>query len=310
MSTSTSRETDVLVVGAGPAGLTLACELRRRGVACRLIDEYAEFPRTSRALGLQARTLEVFDDMGVVEPIIAQGATIFGITFLQGERVVSTVKLRLDRRTRPDQPYRGVVILNQAKVEGILRDWLGALGGTVERSRELVALHEEADAVVATVNEPATGAWEEVRAAYLLGCDGAHSFVRKALGLTFAGSTYPEHFLLADAEVDGDDLPRDTAVAWLNEEGMLAAFPLPESRLYRLFAVVYPDEKGEVPAASLEVFRRLFAERAGGAGVRLSNPIWLSNFRVNRRMVDRYRKGRGFVAGDAAHIHSPSGGRA
>ena len=132
-------------MGAGPAGLTLACELRRRGVSCRLIDQYSEFPITSRALGIQARTLEVFDDMGVVEPIISQGASLYGVTFLQGERTVATVKLGLDRRARPDQPYRGVVILNQAKVEEVLRERLASLGGAVERSRGLVSFHEVDD---------------------------------------------------------------------------------------------------------------------------------------------------------------------
>ena len=309
MSNPPSSDTGVLIVGAGPAGLTLACELRRRGVACRLIDKYAEFPVTSRALGIQARTLEVFDDMGVVEPIIAQGAAVYGVTFMQGERTVATVKLRLDRRARPDQPYRGIVVLNQAKVEEALRSRLGALGGAVERSRELVEFHEEADAVVATVKDAASGAVEQVRAAYLVGCDGAHSFVRKALGLTFEGSAYPEHFVLGDMEAQGGDLPLDTAVAWLNEEGMVASFPFPELGLRRLIAVVYPDASGEVPEASIELFQQLLTERAAGAGVRLSKPVWLSNYRVNRRMVDHYRRGRAFVAGDAAHIHSPSGGQ-
>jgi 2-polyprenyl-6-methoxyphenol hydroxylase-like FAD-dependent oxidoreductase len=274
-----------------------------------LIDKYAEFPVTSRALGLQARTLEVFDDMGIVDAIIARGASVYGVTFLQGERVVATVKLRLDRGARPDQPYRGVVILNQAEIEGVMRDRLGVLGGAVERSRELVAFREEADGVIATVSDVENGGTEQIRAAYLVGCDGAHSFVRKALGFTFAGETYPEHFVLGDMEVDGD-LPLDTAVAWLNEEGMLASFPFPEFGLRRLIAVVYPDAAGEVPKASLELFGRLIAERAGeDVGLRLSNPVWLSNFGVNRRMVDHYRKGRAFVAGYAAHIHSPSGGQ-
>ena len=309
MENSPDSETEVLIAGAGPVGLTLACELRRRGVSCRLIDKYAEFPITSRALGIQARTLEVFDDMGVVDPIIAQGAAIYGITFLQGERTVATVKLRLDHRARPDQPYRGVVVLNQAKVEEALRERFGFLGGAVERSRELVEFHEEADVMVATVRDAVTGETEQVRAAYLVGCDGAHSFVRKALGLSFEGSAYPEHFVLGDMEAEDGDLPLDTAVAWLDEQGMLASFPFPEIGLRRLIAVVYPDDKGEVPEASLELFQRLLAERAGDTRVRLSNPVWLSNYRVNRRMVDHYRKGRAFVAGDAAHIHSPSGGQ-
>lgn len=117
MSISAKQDLSILIVGAGPAGLTLACELRRRGVSCRLIDRYSEFPITSRALGIQARTLEVFDDMGVVEPIISQGASVYGVTFLHGERTVATVTLGLDRRARPDQPYRG----EHTRVEGRLR---------------------------------------------------------------------------------------------------------------------------------------------------------------------------------------------
>ena len=309
MSINATQDLGILIVGAGPVGLTLACELRRRGVSCRLIDRYSEFPITSRALGIQARTLEVFDDMGVVEPIISQGASLYGVTFLQGERAVATVKLGLDRRARPDQPYRGVVILNQAKVEEVLRERLASLGGAVERSRELVSFHEVEDSMVATVRDTVTGETEEVHASYLVGCDGAHSFVRKALGLTFKGEAYPEHFVLGDMKAEGGDLPMDTSVAWLDESGMLASFPFPETGLRRLFAVVYPDEAGMVPEASLELFQRLLAERAGDSRVRLYDPVWLSNFGVNRRMVDHYRKGRAFVAGDAAHIHSPSGGQ-
>ena len=309
MTKASGSDTDVLIVGAGPVGLTLACELRRRGVSCRLIDKHSEFPSTSRALGIQARTLEVFDDMGVVEPIISRGATVYGATFLQGERTLATVKLGLERRKRPDQPYRGIVVLNQARVEETLRERLGTLGGVVERSRELAGFYETADGVVATVSNTATAQTEEIHAAYLVGCDGAHSYVRKALGLTFEGSAYPEHFVLGDVEAEGGDLPLDTTLAWLHEDGMLVSFPFPEIGLRRLFAVVYPDEKGEVPEASLELFRRLLAERAGNARVRLRNAVWLSNYKVNRRMVNHYRKGRTFVAGDAAHIHSPSGGQ-
>jgi 2-polyprenyl-6-methoxyphenol hydroxylase-like FAD-dependent oxidoreductase len=171
--------------------------------------------------------------MGVVEPIISRGATVYGATFLQGERTLATVKLGLERRKRPDQPYRGIVVLNQARVEETLRERLGTLGGVVERSRELAGFYETADGVVATVSNTATGQTEEIHAAYLVGCDGAHSYVRKALGLTFEGSAYPEHFVLGDVEAEGGDLPLDTTLAWLHEDGMLVSFPFPEIGLRR-----------------------------------------------------------------------------
>ncbi len=308
MNSLSNNDTHVLIAGAGPTGLTLACELRRRGVACRIIDKYAEFPIASRATNIHARTLEVFDDIDVVDSIIALAAKVVGATYLRGGRVVATTKVYSDPETYPDRPYYGEVLLNQAKVEKVLRDRLAALGGAVERSRELVGFREEENGIVATVAQAGTGETEQIRAAFLVGCDGAHSFVRKALGLTFAGEAYPDHWVLGDMQIDGD-LPRDTIINWVNDEGLLAALPFPEPKLWRLGAIIYPDAAGEVPEASLELFQRLLVERAGDTRTRLSNPIWVANFRVHHRMVDHYRKGRSFVAGDAAHIHSPVGGQ-
>jgi len=304
----TEARTDVLIAGAGPAGLTLACELRRRGVDCRLIDRFLEYPVTSRALGCQPRTLEVFDDLGIVQQVLAEGQTILGANFYRGDALVGKFRLQMDATGHPDTPYLGILVQNQAVTERILRERLSALGGEVERGQELRDFREVEGGVVADVADVRMGAVRQIRARWLVGCDGAHSLVRKALGLTFEGNTYPEHLVLADVELEAG-LPKDATSIWINEEGMLAAFPFPESRLWRLAAVVKPDGAGEVPAASLELFQQLFAERAGSTRVRPTKAIWLSNFKVNRRMVNHYRKGRVFVAGDAAHIHSPSGGQ-
>jgi len=141
-----------------------------------------------------------------------------------------------------------------------------------------------------------------------VGCDGAHSTVREILHLPLEGETYPEHLVLADVHLEGD-LPEGVTIIWLNDEGLLSGIPFREPGLWRLMAVVTPDAHGSVPQASVEVFQRLLARRAGDTTTRLGEPVWLSNFMVHHRMVPRYRKGRVFVAGDAAHIHSPAGGQ-
>lgn len=288
--------------------MTLGCELRRRGIGIRLIEKADEFPVTSRAMGIQARTMEVFDNMGIASQILAQGRTVLGVTIAKGDRVLFTAKQQGPPSAHPDEPYRGAVVQNQATTEGILRARLEALGGAVERSSELTEFHEVGDCVEATVVHTRTGATERIRAAFLAGCDGAHSTVRQQLDLNLEGVTYEEHLVLGDLQLD-TDMPHDTVILWLNSEGMLGAIPFRDPHLWRLIAVVTPDATGAVPQASLELFQRLLAERASDTKTRVSNPVWLSNFQVHRRMVYHYRRGRVFVAGDAAHIHSPAGGQ-
>ena len=183
---------------------------------------------------------------------------------------------------------------------------LHQLGGTVERACELVNFRDAGSQVIATVkHDGGMGRAKEIQASWLVGCDGAHSQVRKALGVQFAGSTYEEKFLLADVELDWKR-DRDRSHTWFPAEGMFSIIPLPNSQLWRIFAVV---EGETVPPLSLKLFQQLFRERTGDTQTTLSNPTWLSNFTINRRIVDRYRVGRIFLAGDAAHIHSPFGGQ-
>ena len=295
------QETDVLIVGAGPTGLTLACELLGRGVSCRIIDKAASPATTSRALGLQPRTLELFDTMGIIDQVLATGGPVTDANLYAGDRLLLTLSAAGLRDL--DTPYPRLWITPQASVERPLIERLLELGGTVERSRALAKFRQTDSRVVATVKRGDSDEAEEIHAGWLVGCDGAHSRVRKTLGVSFEGSTYEERFLLADVDVDWVR-ERDRTHTWFPPDGMLTIFPLPGTSQWRIFAVV---EGGTTPPVSLELFQRLFSRRTGDVKTTLSNPTWMSDFTINRRMVDRYRIERVFLAGDAAHIHSPFG---
>ncbi|ORA85421.1 FAD-dependent monooxygenase [Mycobacterium malmoense] len=304
------NQTDVLIVGAGPVGLMLACELRRRDVACRIIDKYAEFPWTSRANGVQPRAAEVLDSLGIADKIVAESYRAKGFRIMRAGTEVGRIEPNVvaNPDDPADQPYHGMVFANQAVVEKALRDKLAELGGQVELRRELRGLTENPDGIVADIADLASEKVERVHAKWLVGCDGGHSAVRTLLQLPFTGKDYPDQFVQADVHLDGD-LPEGLMTLWLNDEGLMAAIPFREPGLWRIAAQVFPDADGNVPHASVELFQRLLAERAGDTTTKILEPVWLSNFVVHHRIVDHYRKGHAFLAGDAAHVHSPIGGQ-
>ena len=295
----------VLIVGAGVTGLALAIELRRRGIPLRIIDRLDEFPASSRGKGVQPRTQEVFDDMGILAEIHAHSIADMRLRVMDGAGLVADLDLIM--QPSHDVPYPNIVYLPEWRTEGIMRERLGALGVTVERSRELVALEQSADGVWATVRHTATGEEEQIFAQFVVGSDGGKSTVRRLLGLSFEGATKPEHFLIGDVQVAG--LPRDGGYAWLHHDGLVGLGLLEGGDAWQIILELAPDSPLADEPPTLELFQRLFAERTGRAGLRLISPTWLSHFPFNRRMVDRYRVGRVFVAGDAAHVHSPAGGQ-
>jgi 2-polyprenyl-6-methoxyphenol hydroxylase-like FAD-dependent oxidoreductase len=304
------NQTDVLIVGAGPVGLMLACELRRRDIDCRIIDKYAEFPRTSRANGVQPRAVEVLDSLGIADKIIAESYQAKGFRIVRAGTEVGRIEpnIAIDPDELSDQPYHGMVFANQAVVEKALRDKLVELDGQVELQRELRSIEETPDGIVADIADLAAGNVEKVHAKWLVGCDGVHSAVRTLLQLPFTGKDYLDQFVQADVYLDGD-LPEGLMTLWLNDQGLLAAIPFREPGLWRIAAQIYPDSDGNIPRASVELFERLLAERAADTTTKIIEPVWLSNFVVHHRIVDHYRKGHVFVAGDAAHVHSPIGGQ-
>jgi len=291
------NETRVLIVGAGPTGLTLAGDLARRGTDFRVIEK--ERPAGSRGKGLQPRTLEVFDDLGVLDAVRAAGAPYPPLRSYAGGEVVWEGRMHEPREPTPEVPYPTVLMLPQWRTEQILRDRLAELGGRVETG-ELVDFAQDDDGVTATL-----AGGERIRAAYLVGADGGRSVVRKRLGVGFAGETHEsERMLIADVRTD--DLDRDHWHLWADVASRTLRFgmaPLPGTEDFQLTA---PITEGETPEPSLETLQRIVS---AWSDVRLKEAGWTSVYRVNIRMAARFRDRRVFLAGDAAHVHSPAGGQ-
>ncbi|MFJ3217513.1 FAD-dependent oxidoreductase [Kitasatospora sp. NPDC086801] len=311
---STARTTDVLVVGAGPVGLTLAVGLARAGVDCRIIERDPAFrDRGVRGKGINPRTLEVFDDLGVAGEILARGDLNLRIHSYQGSRLVQEVDPAPANAPTPDRPYRGLLMLAQHHTEAVLRDRLADYGVTVELDTELLDYAQDGDGALATVRrgEHAGAAPERIAARYLVGCDGGRSTVRKLAGIPFLGETWEEErFLMATMRLDG--FAPDAMHVWDDPRfgvGALVLVPLRQDGTWAVHASVTPDEHGRLPAPTLDTFRELFAERAGLPGARLHEPTWSTVWRPTVRMVERYRDGRVFLAGDSAHCHSAAGGQ-
>ncbi|XXS80878.1 FAD-dependent oxidoreductase [Sorangium sp. So ce176] len=293
-----------LIVGAGPTGLTLACELARSGVSFRLI-EAAPGPRPgSRGKGIQPRTLEVFDDLGIVDRVLAHGRMAMPMLSTAPDgRVTLGGAIPETLKGRSDIPYPASLITPQWRTEEALRLRLAELGGAVEFGAALASFEQSDEGVSAVVVKG--GATETVAARWLVGCDGGHSIVRKQAGIAFEGETREEvRMIVADVDVDG--LDRDAWRIWWHEEGALSLCPLPSTDVFQLGAVVAPRQDPELSLANM---RALLERRSGRTDLRLHEPTWSSLWRANVRLVDRYREGRVFLAGDAAHIHAPAGGQ-
>ncbi|MBF6455725.1 FAD-dependent monooxygenase [Nocardia cyriacigeorgica] len=298
------QETEVLIVGAGPTGLCSAIELARRGVHHRLIDRNDAPALGSRGKGLQPRSLEVLDDLGVVDAIRSAGVIGLPLRVHQDHRL--TVELATaGSGPRPGVPYPDLLVIPEWRVERVLAQRLHEVGGEVSFGRALSSFRQDDDGVTAELD---TG--EVIRARFLVGCDGGHSTVRRQLGIGMHGRTHDDqYFLVGDVSIEG--LDDDAAYAWFGTDGSyLAVSPLPQAEgAWQFQANVVPGPDGSIPEPTLDVFRELCAARTGRADISLSRPTWLSRYRFNARMVDRYRHGRVFLAGDAAHVHSPAGGQ-
>ena len=297
-------EISVLIAGAGPTGLTLACDLARRGVSFRIIDKAPAYFAGSRGKGLQPRSLEVLDDLGVIGQILANGRFHLPFRGYNGATVVGDRDIHEGRDPTPAVPYASPLIIPQWRVEEILRARLADAGHSVELAHELTGFEQGDEGVTATLRH--AGARERVKVRYLIGADGGHSMVRDALGVGFEGETWAsERMLVGDVKVEG--LDRDHWHSWPDAvRGWLALCPLPSTDSFQFQAQIGPDEPD---APSLDRFQQIVDERTGGLGLRLHDATWRSLYRANVRMVDRYRVGRVFLAGDSAHVHSPAGGQ-
>jgi 2-polyprenyl-6-methoxyphenol hydroxylase-like FAD-dependent oxidoreductase len=294
----------VLIVGAGPTGLTLACELARRGVSFRLIDAVAAPQRGSRGKGIQPRTLEIFDDLGIVDRVIANGRMAMPIraTASDGQVTVGGAEPEV-LKDRPDIPYTTSLITPEWRTEEALRLQLTQLGGRVEFGAALKGFEQSEEGVSAVIAK--NGKTETLAARWLIGCDGGHSIVREQAGIAFEGETREEvRMIVADVELDG--LGRDAWHMWRHAEGLVSLCPLPSTDVFQYQASIAP---GQNPELSLANMQAILERRTGRTDICLHTSAWSSLWRANIRLVDRYRENRVFLAGDAAHIHSPAGGQ-
>ncbi|MEA5360477.1 FAD-dependent oxidoreductase [Amycolatopsis sp., V23-08] len=298
--TETTRP--VLIAGAGPTGLTLACELARAGVPFRLVEAAPGPQPGSRGKGVQPRTLEVFDDLGVVGRVLAHGRMAMPIrsTGPGGQVTLGGGDLP---ESRPDIPYPASLITPEWRVEEALRLRLAELGGAVEFGTTLESFEQSDDEVTAVLAKD--GGTETVTASRLVGCDGGHSVVRKQAGIAFEGETRDAvRMLVADVEVDG--LDRDAWHMWRHPDGFFTLCPLPSTGVFQYQAGIAPGQDPDLGLANLQA---VLDRRTGRSDIRLHEPEWTSLWRANVRLAARYRAGRVFLAGDAAHIHSPAGGQ-
>lgn len=285
-------ESTVLIIGAGPTGLTLALDLARRGISMRLIEATTIPFEGSRGKGIQPRTLEIFDDLGIIDAILAAGALYPKFRTHLGPVSLRAGSLASFKQPTESVPYPNLWMVPQARTEAILRERLRALGGEVEFGKALATFTQNQHGVHATLS---TG--ETVSADFLVGCDGGHSMVRKALGLRFEGESITEEaMLVADVEIEGLDR-RDWHLWPFVKGGVIGLCPLPNSSLFQF------TSKARTAAAGIE------GAVHTATGYRVLRVVWSSIYQPAVRMVDRYRVGRVFLAGDAAHVHPPAGGQ-
>jgi 2-polyprenyl-6-methoxyphenol hydroxylase-like FAD-dependent oxidoreductase len=293
-------KTDVLITGAGPTGLLMACQLAMRHIAFQIIDKTEDHTTQSRALVIHARSLEIFGQMGIAEQLLRQGKIAKAANLLfNGKR-----KLRLEfsdiGTNLTDFPF--LLILEQSKTEKILNDFLEKFGQRVERNTELVDFSQHPTGATAIVQSK-NGELKQVDAKWLVGADGAHSRVREKLGIPFLGNTYQQSLFVLDCEVNLN-FPPDEMYLSFSDETFAGFFPMTNGRC-RIIGLV-PDEFAGSEEITFEQINRNFSKQTQ-LNITLQNPEWIAKYLSHHRVVNAFHQGRCFLAGDAAHIHSPVG---
>jgi 2-polyprenyl-6-methoxyphenol hydroxylase-like FAD-dependent oxidoreductase len=297
-------KTDVIIVGAGPTGLALACQLTRYDVDFVIVEKAAGVTAYSKALGVHARTLEIYEQIGVAEKAVAQGTVAGRVRLLEGGKVLGEVDLSNVGEGLSAYPY--MLVLEQSRNEQLMYDWLKRHGRDVLWKTELETFSRRAETVTAQVKK-SSGETQTIEGRYLVGCDGPHSPVRHGLRLKFEGSTFGRLFYVADVRIDWK-FSHDALTVCMAPHGVVAFFPMPGEKRWRIvgaFPEGHEEEAGEVLYEEIEARIKEDAELE----LEITRVDWFSTYKVHTRHVDKFSSGRCFVAGDAAHIHTPAGGQ-
>lgn len=299
-----THDTDVLICGAGAAGLTLAIDLARRGVRYRLIDRIAQPFGGSRGKGIQPRTLEVFEDLGFVDALAAAGGPYPPQREYKADGVVTDSAMMLFDAPTPDVPYPAPIMIPQFATEGVMRARLAELGGAPDFGVTLLGFVQDEDGVDARID---TGAGEQtLRVRCLIGTDGGRSTVRHQLGIDFPGETLGVRALVADAVLEGLDRTAWHRFQLAGPASQVWICPLAGTDLFQIQAPVPLEGEVDLSAEGLTALTRA---RSGRDDIAIRSVRWASAYMMNARLADRYRVGRVFLAGDAAHTHPPTGGQ-
>ncbi|GHO85770.1 FAD-dependent monooxygenase [Dictyobacter formicarum] len=300
MSADTVSNKDVLIVGAGPCGLTLAHELLRRGIQPRIIEKNAAASQNTKALGVMTRTLELLTPSGIAGEMVAQGVKVPAFRVYSEGRQLAC----FDFTHHVDSAYSYVLTLPQPMTEEILAQHVVELGGNIERGVELINLEQQEEGVEVVLRH-ADGREERSRTRWLVGCDGAHSIVRHLVGATFVGRTLEQSFATGNVRMHWN-VPSDRAFACLKRGDLIAYFPIPGGQ-HRV-VIAYKPEDAPTGEITLDEIQRAI-DACGPEGARVSDPTWLARYQINERRVDHYVWQHVVLVGDAAHIHSPVGGQ-
>jgi 2-polyprenyl-6-methoxyphenol hydroxylase-like FAD-dependent oxidoreductase len=295
-------QTDVLIVGAGPTGLALALWLTKQGVAVRIIDKSSGPGETSRAMAVQARTLELYRQLSMADAVIEAGYKTPAMNmWARGSR---KARIPLIDAGGEISPYPFVLVYPQDHHERLLVKQLQSLGVEVERQTELLSFEDNGNQITAILKH-ADGHGEPFTALYLAGCDGARSLVRHEIGSGFEGGTYKQLFYVADVTASGVEPAGEAHIAFDKSEFVMV-MSYGEADRYRLIGIVR-DERAEHPETL--TFADVGHEAINGLNIKISDVNWFSTYRVHHRVTDQFRRGRAFLLGDAAHVHSPAGGQ-
>jgi 2-polyprenyl-6-methoxyphenol hydroxylase-like FAD-dependent oxidoreductase len=301
---TSSTQTDVIVVGAGPTGLSLACQLIRYGVDFVVVEKNEAITPFSKALGVHARTLEIYEQIDLAKPAVERGTIAGKVRLLEGGKIVGEVDLSNMGEGLSAYPF--LLVLEQSENERLLYDYVQRHLRDVDWQSELESFSQNESGIVAQV-KTSNGETKSIAAKYLVGCDGPRSVVRHGLGLSFEGSTFARTFYVADVRIDWK-FSHDALHVCIAEHGVVAFFPMPGENRWRIVGG-FPEGHDKDPSEILyeEIEARIKSEAE--IELDITRVDWFSTYKIHTRHVEKFSSGRCFLAGDAAHIHTPAGGQ-